>query len=110
AVIRDDVTSLRRIEGESGIDLWSVKNSAQQTPLQLARERNRKEVLAFLQRPKAKIANEAKAGAAASPSSQFSQPTLDAAGADSVAVFRAVMKDDATQIHALAAAGIDVLA
>jgi len=106
AVIRDDVTSLRRIQGESGIDLWSVKNSAQQTPLQLARERKRKEVLAFLQRPKpapAKINLEAKAAVA--PGS--SQPT-DAA--ESVEVFRAVMKDDATQIHALAAAGMDVLA
>eukprot|EP00439_Symbiodinium_sp_Y106_P067042 s1232_g11.t1 len=101
AVIRDDATSLRRIQGESGIDLWSVKNSAQQTPLQLARERKRKEVLAFLQRPKpapAKINLEAKAAVA--PGS--SQPT-DAA--ESVEVFRAVMKDDATQASASVVVG-----
>ncbi|CAJ1369338.1 unnamed protein product [Effrenium voratum] len=106
AVIRDDVESVKRIH-ESGIDVLVVRNSAQQTPLQLARERGRKEVKAFLEsgvRSNRTAGTLGTAGTAAKPKAEpKAEPTPDDKVQD---LFRAVMKDDAAQA-ALACRGLD---
>ncbi|CAE8655404.1 unnamed protein product, partial [Polarella glacialis] len=112
AVMKDDAAALEQIRASSAIDILTVRNSANQTPLQLATERGKKDVKAYLEGRKKGGAGAASAGKAGlAPSA--SRPSPAAAAPSPIdeqvqQLFRAVMRDDAAEVRKLAASGLDV--